>query len=121
MKMLAKKDDKKVFCEPAVNIMEENGAYLLETELPGIDKKNIQVKIDDNTLTITAEQDEKFKNFTPVFKERPDRIFKRSFSLDETIDADKIEANYKNGLLTLKLKKRQELQPKKIEISVDKD
>ena len=121
MKMLNRKNEDKVFYTPAVSIYEQNGSYFLETELPGVDKKNVKVEVDNDTLTIIAEQEEKLKNYNQVLKERPERSFKRSFTLDESIDPDNIEANYNNGVLALKLNKRQELQPKKIEISVAKE
>ena len=66
MKMLNKKNEEKLFYTPAVNIFEQDGSYFLETDLPGIDKQNIKVEVDNDTLTITADQ-EKILKTTQVY------------------------------------------------------
>jgi len=91
-----------------VNIKETEGSYLLEVIAPGMDKNDFKVNLDKNILTISAEKknevkDEKEKE---IRREYSYRSFKRSFTLDEKIEAEKIEAKYVNGVLTLNLPKK---------------
>lgn len=96
---------------PAVNVKEDETKFLLEVAAPGLQKENFKVELEDNLLTISAEQktentetDEKTK-FTR--KEFSYSTFKRSFSLDEeTVDAENIEAKYENGILNISIPKK---------------
>ena len=92
---------------PSVDIKEDDNQIVLTSDLPGIDQKDIKVTVEDGTLTLSGER--KFEkstdeeNFHRV--ERSFGSFQRSFSLPETVDEDKIVANYKNGVLELMLPK----------------
>jgi HSP20 family protein len=92
---------------PAVDIVDKENAYELSAELPGMDENSIDVKFSDGTLTIKGEKrderEEKKKNFH--LAERRYGSFQRSFSVPEGVDADRIEANFKNGVLTVTLPK----------------
>ena len=96
------------------DIRDEGNAYTLEAELPGFDKEDIQLDLDNDTLTITAEhssdkkEEDKKRNF--VKRERYFGSFTRSFDVTG-IDVDRIEAEYNNGVLTLTLPKKQENIP----------
>lgn len=105
---------------PAVDVVESDKAYELAAELPGMDEKNIEVKVADGMLTIKGEKqeekEEKKKDY--YLRERNFGSFERSFSVPEGVDADKIEASFKKGVLTVTLPKKPEAQKpaKKIEV-----
>jgi len=105
---------------PAVNTREGDDAYYIEVDLPGVKKEDINIDVDENTLTISGErkvkQEHKEDNFYKV--ESVYGKFERSFSLPEDVDTDKIEAEFKNGVLEIKIPKVQKVEqtPKKIEI-----
>jgi HSP20 family protein len=105
---------------PAVDITESEKAYELTAELPGMDETNIEVNVSDGNLTIKGEKqeekEEKKKDY--YMRERNFGSFERRFELPEGVDADKIEATFKKGVLTLTLPKKLEAQKpaKKIEV-----
>jgi HSP20 family protein len=105
---------------PAVDVADTPKGYEITAELPGLDEKNIEVKLADGTLTIKGEKkderEEKKKDY--YLSERHYGSFQRSFAVPEGVDAEKIEANFKNGVLTVTLPKTPEAQSreKKIEI-----
>jgi HSP20 family protein len=105
---------------PSVDIMESDDDVVLTFELPGMDKKNIKVWIEDNVLTVSGERkirDEK-KSDDYIRTEISEGSFTRSFTLPKTIDNSKISADYDNGLLTVKLVKTEEAKPKEIEVKI---
>jgi HSP20 family protein len=105
---------------PPVDVIESEKAYEIMAEVPGMDAKNIEVKVANGTLIIKGEKqeekEEKKKDY--YLHERTFGSFERSFSVPESVDADKIEASFKNGVLTMILPKKPEAQnpAKKIEI-----
>ncbi|MDR2536620.1 MAG: Hsp20 family protein [Treponema sp.] len=112
---------------PAVDIRETNCAYLLEAELPGYDETNIQVHVNGGVLTIESKQDEESKEAAEkpepstaggayVIRERRQASFSRSFKLPENADTEQIAAAFKNGVLSLEIKKRAEAQKRVIHI-----
>jgi len=107
---------------PPVDIYETADAIVLKAELPGIDPKDVEVRVEDNTLYLKGERkyekEVKEQNYHRV--ERSYGSFARSFSLPNSIDAEKVKAEYKDGLLTLTMPKREEAKPKTIKIDVTK-
>jgi HSP20 family protein len=105
---------------PALNISETEEALLITAELPGINEKDIELTVDHGVLAIKGEkrQETEDKGTDYYRKERTYGKFQRSISLPDYVDVDEIEAAFKNGVLTLTLAKRPELQhkPRKIEI-----
>jgi HSP20 family protein len=105
---------------PAVDITESDKAYEIMAELPGMDEKNIEVKVVNGNLKIEGEKqeekEEKKKDY--YLHERRFGSFQRSFQLPEGVDADKIEATFKKGVLTVTLPKKAEAQKpaKKIDV-----
>ena len=95
------------FAGPAVDLAEREKEYEITAELPGLDSKNIEVKVSDSRLTITGEkQDRKEeKGKDRYLSERRYGAFMRTFTLPQDVDASKIEAQYANGILTVKLPK----------------
>ena len=104
---------------PPVDIYQNgNHEIVLKVELPDVRREDIQVAIDDNTLTIKGEKqlsDEvKEDQFQRI--ERSYGTFSRSFSLPPNVDASKLSAEYKNGVLTVRIPLREEAKPRQIEV-----
>jgi HSP20 family protein len=107
---------------PAVDIVDKDKAYEITAELPGLDESNIDVKFADGTLTIKGEKrdekEDKQKGY--YLSERRYGSFQRSFGVPDGVDADKIEANFKNGVLTVTLPKTAEAQKSEKKIAIKK-
>ena len=105
---------------PLVDIYEDEHNISLKIEVPGIDEKDIDVRIENNTLTVHGERkmekEEKEENFRRV--ERQYGSFTRSFTLPTTVDAEKVSANYDKGILKISLAKKAEAKPKQIKVNV---
>ena len=105
---------------PAMDLVEKEKEYEISAELPGIDEKNVEIKVANHMLTIkgekTEEKEEKQKDY--YLSERRFGSFQRSFALPEGVDADKIEANFVKGVLTVKLPKTAEAQKAEKKITV---
>lgn len=108
-----------------VNIKESDKGYSLEVVAPGFDKSDFKVNIDQNVLTVSAEKKEEVKENAEnsntekqVRREYSFRSFKRSFTLDEKIDAAGIEAKYNNGVLILNLPKKEVVKATAQEINI---
>jgi len=105
---------------PAVDIAEKDNAYEITADLPGMDEKSVEVQLSNGNLTIKGEKkeekEEKKKDF--YLQERHYGSFERTFGVPEGVDADKIEANFKKGVLTISLPKKPEAQKpaKKIDV-----
>jgi HSP20 family protein len=108
---------------PPVDIYETDNDIVVKAELPGIEPKDVEVKVEDNTLYLKGERkfekETKEDNYHRV--ERSYGAFARSFSLPSSINTEKVKAEYKDGLLTLTLPKREEAKPKTIKIDVSKN
>lgn len=105
---------------PSVDITEEDDAYVLEADLPGMNDKDIDVKVENDLLTISSNKEEKKEESRKgyLLKERRSSSFSRSFVLPKDVDRSNIEANFKNGVLTLNLPKSPEAKPRNIDIKV---
>src|SRR5208282_949232 len=105
---------------PPVDVYEDEHSVQLKLEVPGIDEKDLDVKVENNTLTVSGERkfekEEKEENFRRV--ERRYGSFTRSFTLPSTVSTEDINASYDNGVLTIRLAKRAEAKPKQIKVSV---
>ena len=106
---------------PAVDVRETEKEYSMEIELPGLSEKDIEVKIEENLLTLASKKEEKKeeKKQGYLVRERRRAEFKRSFVLPEEINREKIKAEFKNGLLTVTLPKTPKAQPKLIDVQVN--
>jgi HSP20 family protein len=107
---------------PAVDIADGDKAYEITAELPGIDEKNVEVKLANGVLTIKGEKkeekEEKQKDYH--LSERRFGSFQRAFTVPEGIDSDKIDATFKDGVLTVTLPKTVEAQKKEKQIAIKK-
>jgi HSP20 family protein len=105
---------------PPVDVYEDEHNITLKIEVPGIDEKDIDVRIENNTLTVHGErkfeQEEKEENFRRV--ERQYGSFTRSFTLPNTVNAEGVQANYEKGILKVRLAKKAEAKPKQIKVNV---
>src|SRR6201988_869939 len=101
---------------PAVDVYEDEHNVTLKIEVPGIDEKDIDVRIENNTLTVHGERkiekEEKEENYRRV--ERQYGSFTRTFTLPQTVDAEKVQATYDKGILKVQLAKKAEAKPKQI-------
>lgn len=105
---------------PAVDIYEVDGALVLKAELPDMRREDIDVSVENHTLTIRGERklDHEIKQESFHRIERAYGSFVRSFTLPNTVDASKIGAEYKNGVLRVTLPVREEAKPRQINIEV---
>jgi HSP20 family protein len=112
------KNDRKGFVP--VNVKETEKTYQLEVVAPGFEKTDFTINVDQNLLTISAENKDEVKadNEKQIRREYSFRSFKRSFTLDEKIDATNIEASYINGVLTLNLPKKEAVKPEATKIVI---
>lgn len=102
-------------CRPATNVMENEQAYRIEMMVPGYSKKDIRINIEKNMLTVSSELQTGTEegNITYTRREFVNSDFSRSFELPETINQDGIKADYRNGILTLTLPKKEEVKIRK--------
>src|SRR5260370_41377416 len=105
---------------PAVDVYEDEHNVTLKIEVPGIDEKDIDVRIENNTLTVHGERkiekEEKEENYRRV--ERQYGSFTRTFNLPPTVEAEKVQADYDKGVLKITLPKKAEAKPKQIKVNV---
>jgi HSP20 family protein len=105
---------------PAVDLVEKDDEYVAKVELPGVSKDNLKITLQDNVLTIGGEKkDEKeTKDSNYHCVERSYGSFQRSFTLPTSVRNDRVDAHYKDGILTITLPKAEEVKRKQIEVKV---
>jgi HSP20 family protein len=105
---------------PAVDVYEDDKKVILKLEVPGIEEKDLDVRVENHTLTVKGERkfekEEKEENFHRI--ERRYGSFYRAFTLPSTVDTENVDAKYEAGVLKLELKKKPEAQPKQIKVNV---
>ena len=105
---------------PAVDIYEDARKVVLKLEVPGIEEKDLDIRVENNTLTVKGERkfekEEKEENFRRV--ERRYGSFSRSFTLPNSVNAEDVKADYSNGVLKITLGNRAEAKPKQIKVKV---
>jgi len=108
---------------PPVDIYEDSNNLVLKADLPGVDSKDVEIKVENGTLYLSGERkfekEVKEENYHRV--ERSYGAFSRSFSLPNSIDSDKVVAEYKDGQLILTMPKREESKPKTIKVNICKN
>ena len=106
---------------PAVDIYETDNELVVKADIPEIDPKNVAIQLENGTLTLKGErhfEDQKNgKGFHRI--ERSYGTFTRAFSLPETVDGEKVKADYKNGVLTITLPKKEVAKPKTIHVEIN--
>jgi HSP20 family protein len=105
---------------PAVDVYEDEHNVTLKIEVPGIDEKDIDIRVENNLLTVHGERkiekEEKEENYRRV--ERQYGSFTRTFTLPNTVDTDNVQASYDKGVLKINLPKKAEAKPKQIKVNV---
>jgi HSP20 family protein len=106
---------------PSVDIFETEGEIIVKAELPGLERKDIVLHLENNVLTLRGERkfekETKEENYHRI--ERSYGNFSRSFSIPATVDDEKIRADYKDGVLKIALPKKEQAKPKQIKIASD--
>ncbi len=106
---------------PAVNIKEDEGSFILEVATPGLKKEDLKLEVNNDTLTISSEKEEKKEEKNENFNRQEFyyQSFSRSFILPKTVNSDGIKAHYENGILEIAIPKKEETKPKaKAEIAI---
>ena len=106
---------------PSVDIEEVEDSYKIKADLPGVDKKDIDVKMENGILSIRGEKHTETESGKGGKRHRTERFhgsFARCFTLPDSVQADKIDAGYKDGVLTLVIPKAEQSRPKSIDIKV---
>jgi len=115
----SKEEETKVgrFYMPSTDIHETNDALIVTMEMPGVDKKNIDIKLDKNVLTVTGNVDlSSYEGLEPVYTEYSVGNYARSFSISSEIDSGAIAASIDDGILEVKMPKRKEAAARKIAV-----
>jgi len=106
---------------PAVDVKEEEKRYLMEVELPGLTDQDIELKVEENILTLSSKKEESKEQKKDGFllRERRSAEFCRTFVLPQDADRAEVKAEFKNGLLVVDIPKKPEAQPRKIDVKVN--
>lgn len=110
------------YAAPKVDVRETDKAYVMDMDLPGITEKDVEINLKDRVLTIASvqEADREDKNKEGkeeyIIRERRTACFSRKFTLPEDIETEKVSAEFKNGVLTVTIPRRPEVQPRQIAI-----
>jgi len=106
---------------PAVDIYENEHELVVKADLPDVDPKDLDIRVENNILTIRGERkfEKKVNEENYLRVERAYGSFARSFTLANTVNTDAIKADYQNGVLTLTIPKREEAKPKQVKVSVN--
>ena len=105
------------YLTPLANIFESNDGYVLEAEMPGVNKSGLEITVENNELTIIGRRSDAAIKADPVYRESRDLDYRRMFDLDPSIDAGKISAKIEHGVLTLTLPKAESVRPRKITVT----
>ena len=107
---------KNEFVSPEVNIFEDKDGYLLEAEMPGVNKEGLEITLEGNEVTIVGHRHIEPLAGEPLFRESHNADYRRVFELDPAIDTGKISARMDQGILTLTLPKSERVKPRKITV-----
>ncbi len=105
---------------PAVNILEDSDAFMIDVELPGVPETAIDMKIEKRVLTLTGARETDGQNSArrTIRRERGQGPFVRSFQLPDTVDTDKVRAKLTRGVLHIELPKKEETKPRTIQVEM---
>lgn len=104
------------FVAPEVNIFETKDGYVVEAEMPGVNKTGLEITVEANELTIIGHRDPEQVSGQPLLRERRFADYRRSFELDPAIDSAKISAKIDQGIVTVTLPKSEKVKPRKITV-----
>ena len=109
-------EDNRRILAPASRVYEDHGKVQVRLEMPGVSKGDLEIKAEGNSLTVTGKRQESATHGTWLLKERRRGDFHKEFSVDSTIDLERIDAELDNGILTLTLPMKEAAKPRKVEI-----
>ena len=104
------------YVAPEVNIFETKEGYVLEAEMPGVNKEGLEITLEGNEITIVGHRKNEVVSGNPLFRERTLADYRRVFELDPAIDTAKISAKMEQGVLNLTLPKSERVKPRKITV-----
>ena len=104
------------FVVPEVNIFETKDGYVLEAEMPGVNREGLEITLEGNELTLIGHRQTEVVAGEPLFRERHLAAYRRVFELDPVIDAARVSAKMEQGVLTLTLPKSEKVKPRKIAV-----
>jgi HSP20 family protein len=104
------------FVAPEVNIFETKDGYVLEAEMPGVNKAGLEITVEGNELTIIGHQNGEQFNGQALLRERRHVDYRRTFELDPAIDTAKVSAKIEQGIVTVTLPKSEKVKPRKITV-----
>jgi HSP20 family protein len=107
---------KREFVVPGVNIFENKDGYVLEAEMPGVNKSGLEITLDGNEITIVGHRSDQPLAGDALFRESHHADFRRVFELDPAIDTNRVSARMDQGILTLTLPKSEKVKPRKISV-----
>ena len=122
MKMAAQHDQRgnfdrtQEFVSPEVNICETKDGYVLQAEMPGVNKEGLEIMLEGNEITLVGHRHVDPFSGEPLFRESREADYRRVFELDPAIDTSKISARMDQGVLTLTLPKSERVKPRKIQV-----
>ena len=105
------------FVAPRASVIENGEGYILQVEMPGVNKEGLEIAMEDNELAIIGRRSLPTVDGTLIHQESGRENFRRAFEIDPSIDTDKISAQIDQGILTLKLAKSERVKPRKIAVS----
>jgi len=105
------------YVSPAVNIFETKDGFVLEAEMPGVNKEGLEITLDGSALTLVGRRSEGSPPSDPIYQESKPTHFRRVFELDPALDTGKIDARMEQGLLKLYLPKTEKVKPRKITVA----
>jgi HSP20 family protein len=108
--------ERQEFVAPEVNIFETRDGYVLEAEMPGVNKEGLEITLEGTEITITGRRHREQTPGAPVLRERQEWDYRRVFELDPAIDTAKVSAKMDQGVLTLTLPKSERVKPRKIAV-----
>ncbi len=114
------KDDRVLYWTPRVDVEEADDQFVVTAELPGLKKDDVKIEVKDHVLTFTGEkktENEKMDRNIHLY-ERAYGKFCRTFTLPDNVDVDKIEAEFKDGILHIDIPKTEEAKPRQVEVQV---
>jgi len=104
------------YASPEVNIFETKEGYVVEAEMPGVDKEGLEITLEGNDITIVGHRKSEVVTGSPLFRERALADYRRAFELDPAIDTARITAKMEQGVLSLTLPKSERVKPRKIKV-----
>lgn len=116
MNDVAKKEDRRRILIPATRVVEDDGRVLVSMELPGVGQSDLEIRVEGQQLTVYGKRQDPATHGTWLLRERPWGDFQKTFSVDGSIDLEKVDAELSQGILSLTLPMKEASKPRRIEI-----